>query len=121
MSARVAGCAIVCRNGVGSDSLFNLYEARAGARPAGNHTHARPTDRHSAAGISPEAFFSPDGNFLAVNLNTWPGLTDTRGGLAVVADEPLATPVLLTRRHPAPRWRCDGRRRRSAGSFSSPD
>lgn len=47
-------------------------------------------------GISPEAFFSPDGSFLAVNLNTLSGLTDTRGGLAVVADEAAATPLLLT-------------------------
>ncbi|MEI2652507.1 MAG: hypothetical protein V9G12_10205 [Microthrixaceae bacterium] len=90
--------AIVCRNGVGSDSLFNLYtQERDGsdARLVITPTLVRPIGT-PAAGISPEAFFSPDGNFLAVNLNTWPGLTDTRGGLAVVADEPLATPVLLT-------------------------
>lgn len=90
--------AIVCRNGVGADALFNLYtqaldgtDARLVITPTLVRSIGTP-----AAGISPEAFFSPDGSLLAVNLNTWPGLTDTHGGLAVVADEPSATPLLLT-------------------------
>lgn len=93
VSGRVA---VACANPVGSEFLFELFTQEldgSGSRLVTSPTLLRPL---GGIGIAPDAVFSPDGSHLAVGLNTTPALTGTRGGLAVVTDEPGASPTLLT-------------------------
>jgi hypothetical protein len=88
---------------VGLDSLFNLFTQALDGTDAHlviSPTIMRPMISGSGA-VSPHAVFSPDGHFLAIHLNTLSGMGSSVGVLAVVADEPLAPPLVLTNLTPS--------------------